>query len=75
MILDESHFKDLLNQHTSPPPASVSKMITLKREGQLVVQLYFLSSSNDGGPFHPSMKANLEAQRVTVSVPGYLNII
>ena len=24
MILDEPHFKDLLLQHVSPPPASVS---------------------------------------------------
>ena len=24
VILDESHFKDLLNSHVAPPPASVS---------------------------------------------------
>ena len=24
VIMDESHFKDLLNQHVTPPPATVS---------------------------------------------------
>ncbi|XP_045161662.1 general transcription factor IIH subunit 2-like [Mercenaria mercenaria] len=33
VILDESHFKDLLNQHTSPPPAMMNTESSLIRMG------------------------------------------
>lgn len=50
VILDETHFKDLLNQHTSPPPAMLNTESSLIRMGFPHHQL-----SGDRGGDKPSM--------------------
>lgn len=46
VILDESHYKELLMLHVKPPPASSSSECSLIRMGQYADMLFWCSSTN-----------------------------
>lgn len=59
VILDESHFKDLLNQHTSPPPAMVTDDITF--------MLIFLCSKKIA-----NLKSNIKIEEISSDLAAFL---